>query len=210
MRRRLTGRRTLEASHSEARKMAKTIAVVMVDGPADWEMGPVLAAVREWFGMNVVTATEDGAPVTSIGGVTILPQRKLSELDPLDADLWILPGSDAWRERIPPAVLDGLKSRVAAGKPVAGICGATVALATAGLLDDRPHTSNSLEFLRDSVPAYSGGDRYVDKPCVSDGLVVSASGMGPIGFAVECLRILAPEKPDAIEEVRAAFAREHA
>lgn len=190
--------------------MTKTVAVVMVDGPADWEMGPVLAAVREWFGMNVVTATEDGQPIVSIGGVTILPQRTLSELDPLQADLWILPGSDRWCERIPPAVSEGIKARVAAGKPVAGICGATVALAEAGLLDDRPHTSNSLEFLRENAASYAGGDRYVDKPCVSDGLVVSASGMGPIGFAVECLRILAPEQPEQIEEVRAAFAREHA
>ena len=190
--------------------MSKTVVVAMVDGPADWEMGPVLAAVREWFGMDVVTATEDGAPITSIGGVTILPQRKLSELDPLAAELWILPGSDAWRERIPPAVLKGLKARVAAGKPVAGICGATVALAAAGLLEGRPHTSNSLEFLRENVPGYAGDAGYVDRPCVSDGLVVSASGMGPIGFAVECLRILAPEQPEAIEEVRSAFAREHA
>jgi len=190
--------------------MTKTVVAAMVDGPADWEMGPVLAAAREWFGMNVVTATEDGAPIVSIGGVTILPQRRLSELDPLAADLWILPGSDAWRERIPPVVLDGIKARVAAGKPVAGICGATVALAAAGLLDDRPHTSNSLEFLKQNAPDYTGADRYVDTPCVSDGLVVSASGMGPIGFAVECLRILAPEQPEQIEEVRAAFAREHA
>lgn len=190
--------------------MTKTVAVVMVDGPADWEMGPVLAAVREWFGMNVITATEDGQPIVSIGGVTILPQRKLADLAPAEADLWILPGSDGWRERIPPAVLDGIKARIAAGRPVAGICGATVALARAGLLDDRPHTSNSLEFLRENAPDYAGADRYVDKPCVSDGLVVSASGMGPIGFAVECLRLLAPEQPEQIEEVRAAFAREHA
>lgn len=190
--------------------MSKTVAVVMVDGPADWEMGPVLAAVREWFGMNVVTATEDGQPIVSIGGVTILPQRKLADLAPTEADLWILPGSDAWRERIPPGVFEGLKTRVAAGRPVAGICGATVALAAAGLLDDRPHTSNSLEFLQENVPAYAGAANYVDRPCVSDGLVVSASGMGPIGFAVECLRILAPEQQEMIEEVRSSFAREHA
>ncbi|TKR34060.1 glutamine amidotransferase [Luteimonas gilva] len=190
--------------------MTKTVAVVMVDGPADWEMGPVLAAVREWFGMNVITATEDGQPIVSIGGVTILPQRKLADLAPTEADLWILPGSDAWRERIPPAILEGIKTRVAAGKPVAAICGATVALATAGLLEDRPHTSNSLQFLKDNAPNYGGGGHYVDRPCVSDGLVVSASGMGPIGFAVECLRILAPERQAMIEEVRASFAREFA
>lgn len=190
--------------------MSKTIAVVMVDGPADWEYGPVLAAARAWFGIDIVSATADGQPVTSIGGLQIVPQRKLDELSADEADLWLLPGSDTWCEAIPDVILAGLKARVAAGRPVAGICAATVALARAGLLDARPHTSNSLEFLQQNAPAYAGSAHYREQPCVSDGLVVSAPGTAPISFAVECLRIIAPEQQAEIDEFRATFAREFA
>lgn len=191
--------------------MSKTIAVIMVDGPADWEYGPILAAAREWFGIGIVSATQDGKPVTSIGGLSIVPQRAIADLDANEADLWILPGSDAWREKaIPDAIVSGLKTRVAAGKPVAGICGATVALAQAGLLDSRPHTSNSLRFLQESAPGYGGSAHYREQHSVSDGLVVSAPGTAPISFAVECLRILVPEQTDGIAQFRAEFAREFA
>lgn len=36
------------------------IAVVMVDGVADWEIGVVLPAAREWFGDQVAIASIDG------------------------------------------------------------------------------------------------------------------------------------------------------
>ncbi|TWI02692.1 putative intracellular protease/amidase [Luteimonas cucumeris] len=191
--------------------MSKSIALIMVDGPADWEYAPVMAAAHAWFGMKVTSATEDGEPVTSIGGMRIVPHRRISELDSNEADLWILPGSDAWAEKpIPGIILAALETRVAAGRPVAGICGATLALAQAGLLQSRPHTSNSLAFLQENVPDYVGSVHYREQHCVSDGVVVSAPGTAPISFAVECLRILAPGQQAAIDEFRAAFAREWA
>lgn len=48
--------------------------------------------------------------------------------------------------------------------PVAGICGATYGLARAGLLDERRHTSNALDFLTSS--GYAGASRYVDERVV--------------------------------------------
>ena len=191
--------------------MSKTIALVMVDGPADWEYGPIMAAAHAWFGVGVVSATEDGKPVTSIGGLSIVPQRKIADLEPNEADLWILPGSDHWAEKpIPEIIIAGLKTRIAAGRPVAGICGATLALAQAGLFESRPHTSNSLQFLQENVSGYGGSAQYREQPCVSDGRVVSASGTAPISFAEACLRILVPEQAEGIDQFRAQFAREFA
>ncbi len=45
------------------------------------------------------------------------------------------------------------------GGTVAAICGATLALAHAGLLDKRPHTSNGAGFLEMFCPAYKKGRR---------------------------------------------------
>ena len=50
------------------------------------------------------------------------------------------------------------------GAAVGAICGATVALAEFGLLDNRRHTSNGRGFLEMFSPAYKGQDLYVDKP----------------------------------------------
>src|SRR3546814_9191952 len=64
--------------------MAK-ITVLMIDGVADWEIGPVLPAAREWFDDEVRIASIDGKPLTSIGGLQIHPEAALADLDPVEA-----------------------------------------------------------------------------------------------------------------------------
>lgn len=188
-----------------------TIAVVMIDGVADWEIGVILPAAREWFGDTVEIASIDGQPVSSIGSLRIVPPSALSDLDPLAADLWILPGSERWQAGEIPGLSGLLQARIEAGRPVAAICGATLALAYAGLLDARPHTSNSLGFLQDRVGAvYAGQASYREQSVVSDGLVVTAPGTSPVGFAQACLRLLHPEREDDIARTGAMFATEFA
>jgi len=185
-----------------------TITVVMIDGVADWEIGVVLPAAREWFGDEIRIASIDGAPLTSIGGLRIHPQAALADLDPLAPGLWLLPGSDRWREGEISALTRALRTRTEAGLPLAAICGATVALGHAGLLDTRPHTSNSLDFLRDNVPGYAGAGHYRDAKVIADGGLVTAPGTSPVGFACACLRVLHPDRDETIAQMRAMFAGE--
>ncbi|MGK9167752.1 DJ-1/PfpI family protein [Inquilinus limosus] len=191
--------------------MAKGIVALFLDGWADWEAGPALAGMREWLGgAEVTAATLDGRPVRSIGGVTLQPDRGIAEVDQTAADLWILVGSDAWWQHGPfVPVTAALQARAQAGKPSAGICAGTLALAAAGLLDDRPHTSNSLEFLTRHAPAYCGQGHYQDRPCVGDGLVITAPGSAPIAFAATIFRTLVPEQEEVIAEFEREFAKEH-
>jgi putative intracellular protease/amidase len=70
---------------------------------------------------------------------------------------------------------------LAAGLPVAAICGATFGLALEGLLDDRPHTSNAAEYL--AYSGYAGRDRFVAEPVVVDGDLITASAVAPVHFA---------------------------
>lgn len=185
-----------------------TLTVMMIEGVADWEIGVVLPAAREWFGDEVRIAAIDGRPLTSIGGLRIQPQAALADLDPLADDMWLLPGSDRWRDGELPALSRALRSRAGAGLPLAAICGATVALGHAGLLDARSHTSNSLDFLRDNVPHYAGAGHYRDAKVVADGGLVTAPGTSPVGFACECLRVLHPGQDEKIAQMRAMFAAE--
>ncbi len=189
--------------------MAK-IATVMVDGVADWEIGLVLPAAREWFGDEVVSASIDGQPLDSIGGLRIVPRFALSDLDPLEADLWILPGSERWQAGEIPGLSALLRQRLQHGRPVAAICGATLALGHAGLLERHAHTSNSPGFLQRHLPGYAGQALYRTQPVVSDGGLVTAPGTSPVGFACACLRLLHPEREDAIGQVHAQFVAEFA
>ncbi len=56
------------------------IAVVMVDGVADWEIGVVLPAAREWFGDQVAIASSDQMAMATL---TLAKQRGLGVPDDL-------------------------------------------------------------------------------------------------------------------------------
>ena len=79
---------------------------------------------------------------------------------------------------------------------MAAICGATGGLAAAGLLDDRKHTSNAPEFL--AATGYAGAGNYVDAPAVTDGNLITASGVTPVEFAREILAKLDLHAPEVI------------
>ena len=114
----------------------------------------------------------------------------MDEVRAEETALLILPGGDTWLEPVHGAVRAKAVELLAAGVPVAAICGATLALADAGLLDDRAHTSNAPEFLRRFCPGYAGGRHYRDEAAVSDANVITAGGTAPLEFAVEILKRL--------------------
>jgi putative intracellular protease/amidase len=125
-------------------------------------------------------------PVRSMGGLTVLPSKTLSEVDPADVAVFILPGGDVWeRSPIEPELESLLKQLDADAVPIAAICGATVAISKIGLLRGRRHTSNGLDYLRVHVPGYAEANNYVNAPAVRDRKLITASGLGDVEFARE-------------------------
>lgn len=187
-----------------------TVAVALLQpGWADWEAGAVLALLREYLKVQIEVATPDGEPETSIGGVLAAADYRFDDPVLSDADLFIVIGSDAWNEGENKAVTALLRQAFADGKPVAGICAGTTALAHAGLFDGRKHTSNGQDWLLKAAPGYPGAEHYVDSPkAVADGKVVSASGLMPVTFAAAVARLVAPEAEEMIAGYEAMFARE--
>jgi putative intracellular protease/amidase len=94
---------------------------------------------------------------------------------------------------------------------VGGICGATLALARAGLFEGRTHTSNGRDWILRHLPDYAGHENYTDVPhAVSDGRIVSAPGSAPGTFALAFLGALYPDKAGELAEMRSMFSREYA
>lgn len=165
-----------------------SVHVIVADGFADWEPAHALAEIRRSGGYDVTAVGFTTAPVASMGGLRVLPDVPLSSVRPEEVRLLILPGGDLWeREDAYPRVeLEDFLNRVNdAGRPIAAICGATVAVARAGLLDARRHTSNAPEYLASLVPTYRGNQWYEPVPAVRDRGVITASGLSPVDFAHE-------------------------
>jgi putative intracellular protease/amidase len=166
---------------------AKVVHVLVFDGFADWEPAYALAEARRSGGLEVETVGFTKAPVRSMGGLRVVPDRALDGVDPARVRLLLLPGGDAWEEAAyPRAELEALlRALHARGVPIAAICGATLAAARAGLLDGRAHTSNESGWLERLSPEYTGASRYVDALAVRDRGIITASGLGATEFARE-------------------------
>jgi putative intracellular protease/amidase len=165
--------------------------VLVFDGFADWEPAHALAELRRWGKRSVVAVGFDLEPVTSMGGLRVIPDRALNVMRPSEIEILILPGGDFWESPYPQTELNKvLNELVAADVPIAAICAGTLALARAGLLNDRRHTSNMPGYIANHSPDYSGGALYDAAPAVNDSGVITASGLAPVEFAREIFKQL--------------------
>jgi putative intracellular protease/amidase len=176
----------------------KSVALLVFDGFADWEPAFVLAGLRRWGGKTVAVVGYDRDPVTSMGGLCVVPNRTLGELTAAETEVLILPGGDAWATGYPAATLDPVLAVMQEARvPIAVICGATIAAARAGLFRGRRHTSNGRSFLQAHAPGYDDTAQYEEGTlAVTDDGVISASGLGAIEFAREIFAALGVLSPD--------------
>lgn len=168
--------------------MAKRLAIVFTEGYADWECGLLMATARHECGAETVILTPGGKDVTSLGGVPATSAGKAEDALPADYDVLVLCGGTIWQSDGAPDLSAPVGRFIAAGKPVAGICDATLELARLGLLDDRAHTGNFSGQMPEVVAAYRGAAHYRNQPqAVHDRGVITASGAAPVSFAREIL-----------------------
>ena len=169
--------------------MPLTVHLFVFDTLADWEPGFAIAGLNNPDGQRVpgryqvrtVASTPD--PVTTVGGVRIQPDLSLDRLSPADSAMLILPGGETWEPGANADAVEKAKAFLAAGVPVAAICGATAGLARGGILDTRRHTSNAPEYL--AATSYRGGHLYQAADVVNDQNVITASAMKSLEFARE-------------------------
>ena len=185
----------------------RTACVFVFDGFADWEPASALAELRRTFGFATRALALGTEPVVSMGGLRVVPDGTLADLESSGADILILPGGDSWMAGERPEITAAVRAMDASGRPVAAICAATLALAHAGLLDDRLHTSNGAGFIQKYVAGYRGAGFYRTASTVTDRGVITASGVAPIAFAAAIFRWAAPEREQDIAGYEALYAR---
>jgi putative intracellular protease/amidase len=171
--------------------MKKKAYLLIFDGLADWEPALALCEINKKQALQVVTTGFSSAAITTMGGIPITPQATLAELKAEDTGILILPGGDRWEEQpTEPELLALLQTLHGQGVPIAAICGATLALGRAGLLNNNHHTSNGKAYLKHYLQDYAADQFYVDKLAVTDRNLISASGIGSVEFAYEIIKAL--------------------
>ncbi|MFD3699398.1 DJ-1/PfpI family protein [Streptomyces sp. NPDC058646] len=178
---------------------SKPVHLAVYDTYADWETGHTTAHLTQrGHRIRTVGPTAD-QPVTTMGGVRIQPDLALADLRPEDSSLLILTGASLWDSGDDLAPF-AAKARefLAAGVPVAAICGATAGLAREGLLDGRAHTSGASFYLA-AQPGYAGAGDYVETDAVTDGDLITAGPTEPVAFAREVFARLGVYKPDVLD-----------
>ncbi|HUQ59503.1 DJ-1/PfpI family protein [Lentzea sp.] len=180
---------------------SEKVYLVLADQLADWQYGHVAAQVSLQrfqqrpgrYEIRTVGLTTD--PIRTVGGVRMVPDIAATDVSLDDAAMLVMPGGDGWEGRAL-AEFGRLARRFReAGKPVAAICGGTVALAAEGLLDDVAHTSN----FRATLGTYGGAALYRDERVVRDRGVITAGGASALEFAREVLAELEAYTPRTLE-----------
>lgn len=154
---------------------------------ADWEIGFVTAEInsRRFFKKDAASyeikfVGNSKNPIKTMGGISITPDCLIEDVVADKENLLLLPGADTWADPIHMGIIEKTKQFLEVGATVAAICGATTAVAKAGILDERAHTSNGAGFLEMFVPEYKGSAHFADAPAVADGNLITGAGSGAL------------------------------
>lgn len=160
---------------------------------ADWEIAYLLPEFVE-NGHKHITFSLTDEPVNSLGSMKVIPDQVFSKISKDDVSLLILPGGDFWEkfenQEFEDFVMNLREKRV----PIAAICGATLYLAKIGVLNDSPHTSNSLQYLKNE-PKYKGELLYQNDLAVSEDGLITSGGFASIEFSLEVLKTMEVYSP---------------
>lgn len=182
------------------------ITIVLTEGFSDWEIATLGGIGRAFYGANIRFTSPSGGPINSAAGMTIAstPVFRAPE-----NGVVVVCGGPLWEHDSGPDLANQLRIAYANGCAIAGICGGTIALARAKLLDHVRHTSNGPGYLRKFATAYAGADHYLDQPfAVRDQNIITAPAPAPASFASEVLVAAGLEAATA-RQIREMLAREH-
>lgn len=186
--------------------------IYVLDTLADWELGYVTAELnsRRFFKkdapkVSVKTVAISKEPVKTMGGLTIVPDRSICDIEVDEKSVLLLPGANTWNDLKHSAIIKKAGELLSAGAMVCAICGATAALANAGLLDQRPHTSNGAGYLEMVSPGYKGQKFFVDAPSIADHNLITASSTGALLWAKQILERLDVFQHNTLEAWYAYF-----
>lgn len=183
-----------------------TIYVYILDTLADWELGYVTSELnsgrffkKDAQRISLKTVSHAKEPIRTMGGLAIVPDCLIDDMVVSKTSVLLLPGANTWSDPKHGTIIEKSSEFLSAGAVVGAICGATAALANAGLLNNRPHTSNGAGFLEMVSPCYKGESFYIDKPSVADQNLITAGSAGGLLWGKQIIEHLGVFQSDTLE-----------
>lgn len=170
--------------------------IYVLEGISDWEIGYLISELNSKryicndINLKFEYISENLSPIKTMGGITVEPKLEISKIDFKEGDLLVLPGSDLWDKTSNNYLKENIGELNKKKVIIAAICGATFTIAKLGLLDQREHTSNDLEYLKFLCPSYSGSSFYSSKSVVVNNNLITATGIAPLEFTYEIFKIM--------------------
>lgn len=171
------------------------IYMYVLDTLADWEAAYINAELNSgrYFSkgnnpVHIIKVSHSIDTIRTMGGLEIKPDILLEKVLFKNEDILILPGADTWMDDKHKKSLIIVKDLLNTGITIAAICGATIALAGIGLLNNYIHTSNDLGYLKSVCTGYTGEANYKQVPAVADKNLITASGLAPLEFSYEVFK----------------------
>lgn len=186
-----------------------SIGLILTPGFADWEYAFIAGTASPFYGIDVRFFTPTCGQFCSQGGLAVEVNNSLQQCLDWAPDVVVVIGGMIWEREEAPDLQDFLHASRLRGATIAGICGGTLALARAGMLDSVPHTSNSAEFLHLNAAGYSGGANYLNSPAaVASDRIITAPGTAPVSFTCAVFES-AGLSAESISQFRSMLATEH-
>jgi transcriptional regulator GlxA family with amidase domain len=159
--------------------MLRSIAAVLIDGVAPFELG----VVCEVFGIDRtgdgvppfefrLCGERAGEPLRSTVGMSVTPDHGLDAL--AGADLVAVPAARI-RDEYPPGVLDALRAAADGGATLLSVCSGAYLLGEAGLLDGRPCTTHWMH-VAEMAARFPAARVNPDVLFVDDGNIITSAG----------------------------------
>lgn len=185
------------------------VAIILTQGFADWEYALLAGTGGSFFGLDVQFFAPESGEVRSQGGLVAIIPQKLDEITKWLPKAVVVVGGSIWESEDTPDIDELLQSQHSSGGIVAGICGGTLALARAKLLNETPHTSNSADFLNQNTKAYSGSGHYRESAsAISENSIITAPGTAPVSFTAAIFEGVGLDQ-DAVLQFKKMMAAEH-
>lgn len=176
----------------------KSVLVIMAPGFEEIELTAPVDILRR-LDYEVVTAGLESRSVKGAHGITMQADSLLVDAEEKNFDAIMLPGGPAsWTLRDTPRVKKLVQEFAAAGKVVAAICAAPIALEAAGVLKERRVTCYP------SVKAeLASAAEVTDEPAVTDGTLVTGRGPGAALAFGYALAAALGTPAEAVEKLKA-------
>jgi 4-methyl-5(b-hydroxyethyl)-thiazole monophosphate biosynthesis len=175
------------------------IYIYLYDGFAEFEMIFITTFLRK---QNIVAVAQENRVYQGEGMLKHLPDITLSEIDPADVDLFVIPGGDpkeAYKDEDLASVLKKLNEKK---KMISAICGGPFVLAKYGLLDGRKCTGGGtgLDLAETEVKELFKEAIVKNDGIVRDEHIITATGQNFLELACEIEMVLGVTPKEQMRE----------